>query len=490
MADYGENGPSAVLDRWLSPEAARREVDRFDRRFGKRHLNLACHAALPLILTPELVNLIRFNFQAPGRIPWIAEADLLLSPLCRPMDEGLYEFEPRIREVLLERLEADFGAARAIALADFLMAWLGRRPDRDRRADVAWSYRWIVRAYRQPADAADEMAGLLEACRGGGDGVGLRRADQLQLVNLAEVIARPMLRADTEKRFPELLHQTRELAGELYGGRPVLKEKASVRKMPEKGVRPAPAEHDAVERPRLAVAVGKTGPRMTFVFIPPGAFLMGRPEDEPGRYKDESPRHRVTISEGFYMQTTPVTQGQWKAVMGDNPSYFKDCGEECPVEIVSWEDAHTFIRKLNDAEGEDVYRLPSEAQWEYACRAGSETAYCFGSDPEELDQYAWYEKNSKSQTHAVGLLKPNSWGLYDMHGNVLEWCEDDWHGSYEGAPVDGSAWIDEPKRGGDRVVRGGSWGDVAGDCRSALRYRLAPVIRGHDLGFRLTRSYP
>jgi formylglycine-generating enzyme required for sulfatase activity len=221
---------------------------------------------------------------------------------------------------------------------------------------------------------------------------------------------------------------------------------------------------------------------MTFIYIEPGAFFMGSPLEESGRDPDET-FHMVTLDKGFYMQTTEVTQGQWEAVMGKNPSYFNKCGPNCPVENVTWNDIQSFIEKLNEMENEN-YDLPSEAQWEYACRAGSTTRYCYGDQESQLAEYAWYDKNSERSTHPVPRLKANAWGLYDMHGNVWEWCEDHWHDNYKGAPVDGSAWVDRDG-GAFRVLRGGSWGDVAGYCRTAFRVRSGPGYRFDSLGFRL-----
>ncbi|MBW2737883.1 MAG: SUMF1/EgtB/PvdO family nonheme iron enzyme [Deltaproteobacteria bacterium] len=227
---------------------------------------------------------------------------------------------------------------------------------------------------------------------------------------------------------------------------------------------------------------------MKFVLIPSGTFMMGSPLNEPERFKDER-QHRVTITKPFYMQTTEVTQGQWREVMGSNPSRFKDCGADCPVEEVFWNDAQEFIRKLNRKERADKYRLPTEAEWEYACRADSITRFCFGDSDGKLGEYAWYIGNSSLKTHSVGQKQPNVWGLYDMHGNVWEWVEDDWHENYKGAPTDGRAWIDEP-RGSNRVIRGGSWNFVAQYCRSAIRYDVSPDNRNNNLGFRLSRSLP
>ncbi len=224
---------------------------------------------------------------------------------------------------------------------------------------------------------------------------------------------------------------------------------------------------------------------MTFVYIKPGTFFMGSPLEEDGRSSNED-LHMVTLTKGFYMQTTEVTQGQWKAVMGENPSKFEDCGDKCPVEQVSWKDVQEFIEKLNQREGREIYRLPAEAQWEYACRAGSAVSYYFGHDPKELGQYAWYWYNSEEKTHPVGALKPNAWGLYDMSGNVREWCLD-WKGDY---PTDPVADPVGPENGSGRVVRGGGWSSFAQYCRSASRGYGTPDDRSYDLGFRLVREAP
>jgi len=228
-----------------------------------------------------------------------------------------------------------------------------------------------------------------------------------------------------------------------------------------------------------------------FVLIPPGAFMMGSPTDEPGR-EDNEKQHSVTISKGYYMQATEVTQGQWRAIMGDSPSYFKDCGDDCPVEKVSWYDAQEFIKKLNDKEGTDKHRLPTEAEWEYACRAGSTTAFANGGITEKecgcdpnLDAIGWYCGNSEAQPHPVAQKKPNAWGLYDMHGNVWEWCQD-WYGDYLlGNVTDPKG----PLSGKHRVFRSGGWGINAEGCRSAYRLRNKPGNRYHFGGFRVTMDF-
>ncbi len=218
---------------------------------------------------------------------------------------------------------------------------------------------------------------------------------------------------------------------------------------------------------------------MKFTPIPAGEFMMGSDEHD-----SEKPVHKVTINKPFYLGTYPVTQREWKSVMDDNPSNFK--GDDLPVESVSWNDIQEFIRKLNDKEGTDKYRLPSEAEWEYACRAGNITEYCFGDGESELVEYAWYNDNSGSKTNPVGQKKPNSWGLYDMHGNVWEWVQDWYHSNYKGAPIDGSVW--ESGNGSFRVFRGGGWFSSAQNCRSAYRNCFDPAGRHGYLCFRLLRA--
>ena len=250
---------------------------------------------------------------------------------------------------------------------------------------------------------------------------------------------------------------------------------------------------------------------MSFVLIKAGTFMMGSPPDEPGREKDEV-QHKVTISKDYYMQTTEVTQGQWKAVMGNNPSRFKECGDNCPVEQISWEDAQRFIEIINKNGDEYLYRLPTEAEWEYAARAGTKTALYNGkieilgyNNAPALYPIAWYGGNScvnyndafdcsswsekqykcaKCGTHPVAQKQPNSWGLYDTLGNVYEWCFD-WYGEYPTNPVIDPKGV---KSGSSRLLRGGSWDNDAGDCRSADRVVGGPGFRISWFGVRLAAS--
>jgi formylglycine-generating enzyme required for sulfatase activity len=217
------------------------------------------------------------------------------------------------------------------------------------------------------------------------------------------------------------------------------------------------------------------------VQVPAGAFTMGGDDSLASDY--EKPLHQVNIKH-FEIGKYPVTQGQWKAVMGSNPSHFSQSGDDCPVEQVSWYDAQEYIQKLNQMTGKN-YRLPSEAEWEYACRAGGRHPYS-GSDEAYL--VAWFDQNSNKTTHPVGQKQPNAWGLYDMSGNVFEWVQDWIHNNYAGAPTDGSAWITGGKE--MRVLRGGSWISSASYSRSANRDCYSPVIRGSYYGFRLARTAP
>ncbi|MBF0451420.1 MAG: formylglycine-generating enzyme family protein [Candidatus Magnetomorum sp.] len=247
---------------------------------------------------------------------------------------------------------------------------------------------------------------------------------------------------------------------------------------------------------------------MEFVWIEAGTFMMGSPEDEPWRDSDET-QHEVTLTQAYYMQTTEVTQGQWKAIMGSNPSYFQNCGDDCPVDTVNWNNVQEFITALNEKEKTSAYRLPTEAEWEYAARAGSTTALYNGPieilgyrNAPALDSIAWYGGNScvsysggyncsswseKQYTctscgpHPVAQKQANAWGLYDISGNVYEWCSD-WYNSYSTLPVTDPVG---PDTGSYRVIRGGGWGSGARNCRSANRNGFSPGLGINYVGFRL-----
>ena len=240
------------------------------------------------------------------------------------------------------------------------------------------------------------------------------------------------------------------------------------------------------ETPGATCAEPTTG--MEFVYVPGGCFQMGSPESEDGRYDNEGPVHEVCLK-GFWMGKFEVTQAQWQAVMNTNPSYFK--GANRPIESITWNDAQDFLKKLSG--GNAAFRLPSEAEWEYACRAGTTMPFYFGetisTDQANYDGDYTYGNGKKGQyrqqTTDVGSFPPNDFGLYDMHGNVWEWVADTYHDNYNGAPTDGSAWN---SGGSDRVLRGGSWYNGPGSVRSAVRSGYDPAGRNDFIGFRVART--
>ncbi|MCF8209340.1 MAG: formylglycine-generating enzyme family protein, partial [Rhodoferax sp.] len=233
-------------------------------------------------------------------------------------------------------------------------------------------------------------------------------------------------------------------------------------------------KEEAEMRPGKIIRDCEVCPEM--VLIGSGSFDMGSDTGD----SDERPVHRVSIR-SFLIGKTEITQGQWKAVMDSNPSRFSSCGDDCPVEQVSWDDAQEFVRKLSQKTGK-TYRLPSEAEWEYACRAGDKHTYC-GSDG--VDAVGWHANNSEGHTHPVAGKQVNAFGLYDMSGNVCEWTEDVWHGDYSNAPIDGSAWITDGRR---RVLRGGSWNFRHSWLQATNRYWDSLVVRLNYVGFRIART--
>jgi formylglycine-generating enzyme required for sulfatase activity len=285
----------------------------------------------------------------------------------------------------------------------------------------------------------------------------------------------------------------------------------------ERGNPPGWASEWGQDREGAFVGFTVGGVTQLMRWIPPGRFLMGSPEDEPGRFGDEGPQHEVTIARGFWLADTLCTQALWQAVMGDdNPSEFKS--PDRPVETVSWDDVQEFLKRINGAVPRLELRLPTEAEWEYACRAGTKTAIWTGDfkilgerNAPALDPISWYAGNSgvdfdldngvdssgwnekqyphtRAGTRLVGLKAVNPWGLYDMLGNVWERCTDHWHDSYDGAPADGAAWTDEESNPSDyQLVRGGAWSVDARAVRAAFRGRVRPGDRGGLLGFRCAR---
>jgi formylglycine-generating enzyme required for sulfatase activity len=229
---------------------------------------------------------------------------------------------------------------------------------------------------------------------------------------------------------------------------------------------------------------------MPFAYVPPGVFEMGSPEDEKGRRHNEGPQHEVEISRGFSLAQYPVTRRQWLAVMGTRPwdtSNHRLLDDGCPATHITWDGAQAFIDHLNERAGERGYRLPTEAEWEYACRAGTTSRWSFGDHAQQMDEYGWYNGNVLTgdlYPQLVGTKAPNNWGLYDMHGNVSDWCAD-WYGPYPGGPQRDPQG---PATGSYRVERGGNFlGDVR-QTRSACRSSCRQDFVTGTVGFRLARN--
>lgn len=271
---------------------------------------------------------------------------------------------------------------------------------------------------------------------------------------------------------------------------------ASAARVAIASVRPAPPVQTASvvpePRPQVVASVGQAQARQAsrtikdcadcpeLVVIPAGRFMMGSDD------RANQPIHPVTIKQ-FAIGKTEVTEAQWQAVMGSNPSKFDSCGPNCPVVKVGWNDIQQFIQKLNAKTGQS-YRLPSEAEWEYTARAGSQSKYSFGDSESQLDQHAWYRENSGNYIKPVAGKQANAFGLHDMHGNVLEWTQDCWHDNYIGAPSDGSAWITSCSGVEMRMLRGGDFSSSPLFLRSDYRNRFEPDWRSRGIGFRLAKT--
>ncbi|UCF35521.1 MAG: formylglycine-generating enzyme family protein [Acidobacteriota bacterium] len=246
-----------------------------------------------------------------------------------------------------------------------------------------------------------------------------------------------------------------------------------------------PAEE---EKPQVLIAL-PDGTELHLTLIPAGSFQMGSPVSEEGRESDEGPQHRVTISRAFYIGTYEITHAQWQAVMGEirDNSGFDGSSYETPMQSTSWNEWQGFLEKLNEL-GLGRFRMPTEAEWEYAARAGTESRFYWGEDPdyEDIVDYAWFDENSEGQGHPVGQRKPNAWGLYDTSGNAWEWCQD-WYGPYlEGDQTDPIG----PETGEFKIFRGGEWFNPAETSRSAFRGKFAPDRWLYFGGLRVLMEVP
>jgi formylglycine-generating enzyme required for sulfatase activity len=517
-------------------EIAERQIEEFERNYGAAALDFACHAAFPLTLTTNLAYCLRQKFC--GNADWSVAAILLLSDLCSGVGHDLYEIPIATRYCLLERLLKKQGEARLDEIARFMAEYIRYRLTRENDHAVSFHGQppqWIALAMLKRDQELTELIAaqiaeylqkgtlskperlrLASMIRGQGDLLSERQLEPITLQQLAarvkrgEVIEPSDNLESLRKRlrqagFPEL--KTAEIKyAKIVFDETVTQEQESLQNFSFETVRVDAWGQEIEKLPGEAVYYIETLPpglNLEMVAIPSGKFIMGSPESEHERFGDESPQHEVTVPP-FFMGRYAVTQAQWRVVAGlpqveqeldADPANFK--GDNRPVEQVSWRDAVEFCARLSVATGRE-YRLPSEAEWEYACRAGTTTPFHFGETITgkfaNYDSRFVYRNEQKTkwrqETTPIGSFPPNHFGLYEMHGNVFEWCLDHWHNSYEGAPIDGSSWVKEnAETQTRRVRRGGSWFYYPGNCRSASR-DTNPDNRDYIIGFRVVYCVP
>jgi formylglycine-generating enzyme required for sulfatase activity len=362
--------------------------------------------------------------------------------------------------------------------------------------DLSAKYKKALEQQRERFQATGNLEGVivvvreLDALEKGNTGEESHDADPAELVRHRGIFLREKLAINERLREPlarmhkqhtaRLADLISELtrAGQIEQALRVQKVAEELREFDMKSMPPGPSGSSLRAGDEKEIEV-KRGINVTFCWIPPGSFTMGSPTNEEGRSDNEN-QVEVTLSKGFWMAKTEVTQAQWEAVMGSNPSHFK--GADLPVDKVSWDDVQEFLKKINAFVGNlerEKMVLPTEAQWEYACRAGAPGPYSGGS----IGEMAWYRDNSGRKTRPVGTKKPNAWGLHDMHGNVREWCAD-WYASGLQGGVDPQG----ANSGTNRVNRGGGWYGNANNCRVADRNNGDPSSTNNVIGFRVARS--
>ena len=506
---------------------AGRRVDAFAERYPQA-LQLACYGAFPLTLTSDLLYCLRENFVP--ECPWYGVADVLLSGLCDRLGHDLYGMAGETRQVLLARLKEDYGTQTFADLQNFMVEYLKFRLGlaKSQRQQVLERPQWTALAYLKPGGDRAVVEAIKQELQRLAAGPDAR--ERFQMVALAEDYAdllseqgyRPILlefarRAEAGEAIVDSVDELATALGvewEWLEFQAAYLEEVDAKAAADTGdvlvpfafetaqvARSGQVTRTAGEAYCLREPLGK-GLVLEMVAIAGGTFDMGSPETEPERDSDEGPQHKVTVPP-FFLGRYPVTQAQWKFVAGlpqvnielkPDPSNFK--GSDRPVEQVSWHEAVEFCDRLSKQTGRE-YRLPSEAEWEYACRAGTSAPFHFGETL--TTEVANYNGNYiygdgpkgkyRQETTPVGEFPANAFGLQDMHGNVYEWCADRWHDSYDRAPTDGSAWVE----GGNsnlRVRRGGSWFDDPWWCRSACRYDHGPGDRFNYIGFRVVCSAP
>jgi formylglycine-generating enzyme required for sulfatase activity len=522
-------------------EIAERQIGLFEEQFSEQYdeeyaavlLEYACHAAFPLTLTTELAYLLRQRLQEKYGIdlPWTAAPELLLSSLCDAIGSDLYSMGGELRRVLLERLAKYYGADRIEDLGLWMASYIKYRIQVDKRLraqilgePTEWiALAWLKRNDRTTNEIKQYFRELIRKSDYLEDIIRWSSMDGNKPDMLTDTGLSPLEQSDLMAAIDDLLSKDNESiefdrirTSIAKAGFPLLQSKTieyATISFEETAINSGDALYpcefetvqvnkrgDIVEREQyrslafrepLAPEIG-----LEMVAIPSSKFMMGSPESEHDRYDDESPQHQVIVSP-FFIGKYPITQAQWGAIantpeiqqkLNPDPSYFK--GDNLPVENVSWKDAIEFCQRLSRQTGRD-YRLPTEAEWEYACRAGTNTPFYFGKTITgklaNYDSGITYlqERKVKStgETTSVGVFPPNQFGLYDMHGNVWEWCLDHWHGNYQGAPTDGSAWLSRDTN--NHLRRGGSWLNSPRDCHFATRVGDHSVNRDGNIGFRV-----
>ena len=500
-------------DNWDEDEdffSAKSRLRLFEKENEPNTRELAKRAAFPLSLSPNLLYYLRQHQDKNNQAPWYAIADILLSSLVRKIDRELYEMSPDVRKLLLEKLTPEELKSLAYQLQTYIQEQIGDYCSQS----VYWqNQQWLALAYLKPSQAVNEIKQVLAEAIKNNNRVRLVRLTAL-LENLSAALAdyEPLLllnepiaaysRGDLnhvgnvlqlspedegtlQKRLIDKVAAIVPYNENLFTAETVLVNKTG-QVIERKPVKAYFYDENLPE-------VGNRKEAQNYIrmmYIPQGEFWMGTEDKEIERlvkkyggdgFKKEGPQHLVKVP-AFYMSQTPITQAQWQAIaatakidinLKTNPSRFK--GDELPVERVNWYEATEFCKRLS-RETKREYRLPSEAEWEYACRAGTKTPFHFGETiTADLANYRGTKTYAdeptgeyRQQTTPVGQFPPNAFGLYDMHGNVWEWCADTWHGNYYGAPRDGSVWI-ENGNNNYSPLRGGSWFNFPRLCRSAYR---------------------
>ena len=526
-------GEVAEMDAGLvrRKDRAERLLAAFELRHGAMAVLFAEYVAFPLTVTTELSYCLRERFCPEAE--WSVAAVVLSSGLCDAVGYDLYELKSGVRAVLLARLVGRSGGERVLGeLVGFMAGYIQARLGCAGTLDFGAEPEWIALACLRSADEVTRLIvrRLKEMWAEEEEGQSVTQS-RFRLGVLVESQTDLLaMRGFRPIDLKELRLVARDLEGEVdetsvaermkRAGFPELKTMEVSIAILEVGVE---LEVGLVKFEAMTVRLDRAGTvvreervegwkytetrpeglNLEMVAIPSGRFFMGSPPDEKDRFDDEGPRHEVTVPP-FFMGQYPVTQRQWSIVAGleevdrtlkKSPSGFE--GEDCPVETVSWEDAVEFCARLSRVTGR-CYRLPTEAEWEYACRAGTDTPFYLGETLSgrvaNYDSSVVYEGepavDSRGRTNPVGEFSPNALGLYDMHGNVLEWCADDWHDNYNGAPIDGSARKDASNDSGSRLLRGGSWIYDSGYCRSAVRRYGSPADADSFIGFRLACDFP